>query len=296
MAPRWRLVGEDLYGSEHPGQVALDDAKTLQDIETDERRALKLKVMPPLLAPRSLQHTDIDLRPGKVTYYDDTLPGQAPAVLPIVAANFDHVSAAEKIERLSIGIEKAFYVDLFRWRNCRARRARGRPYSTSWTWTRCWTCTRTCTGYRRAWYWATTPRRGSAKERAIELVQWAEKALAGRTGAEKRAAVVAKLAEIIDIPFVPDWIEGMFEPILYGWAVDKACNCLNILTGHAIAAAELTPEQITRAAGLIAATPSGEGTLPDENTLPEDVAAEVDSAGDDIDAKLAALCGKYAGK
>jgi hypothetical protein len=114
MVPRWRLVGEDLYGSEHPGQVALDDAKTLQDIETDERRALKLKIMPPLLAPRSLQNTEIDLRPGKVTYYDEAIAGQTPVILPIVAANFDHVAAAEKIERLTRDIEKAFYVDLFR--------------------------------------------------------------------------------------------------------------------------------------------------------------------------------------
>jgi hypothetical protein len=117
MVPRWRVIGEDLYGSEHPGQTALDDAKTIQDIETDERVALKLKIAPPLLAPRSLLQAEIELKPGKVTYYDETpgmTPGQAPVILPLFAAAFDHAAAAEKIERLTRDIEKVFYIDLFR--------------------------------------------------------------------------------------------------------------------------------------------------------------------------------------
>jgi hypothetical protein len=114
MVPRWRLIGEDLYGSEHPGQIGLDDAKTIQDIETDERRALKLKVMPPMLVPKSLENAEIDLRPGKITYYDEVIQGQAPVIIPIVAATFDHTAAAEKIERLSFELEKTFYIDLFR--------------------------------------------------------------------------------------------------------------------------------------------------------------------------------------
>jgi hypothetical protein len=113
MVPRWRLVGEDLYGSEHPGQIALDDAKTIQDIEMDERRALKLKVKPPMLAPKSLEDTEIDTRPGKFTYYIETTPGTPPVVIPLFAAAFDHQAAAEKIERLTRDIEKAFFLNLF---------------------------------------------------------------------------------------------------------------------------------------------------------------------------------------
>ncbi|GHV34452.1 tail protein [Synergistales bacterium] len=115
MVPRWRLIGEDLYGSEHPGDVGLDDARAIQDIEVDERRALKLGIVPPLLAPRSLQGTEIDLRPGKITWYDPKVSDNAaPVVQPLVVAKFDYAAAAEKIERLSIGLEKAFFVDLFR--------------------------------------------------------------------------------------------------------------------------------------------------------------------------------------
>ena len=117
MVPRWRTVGNDLYGSEHPGEIALDDAKTIQDIETDERRALKLKVDPPLLIPKSLERCDLDLRPGGATYYpelSEMSANSAPVVIPVFAAAFDHMSAADKIARLTAGIEKAFFVDLFR--------------------------------------------------------------------------------------------------------------------------------------------------------------------------------------
>jgi hypothetical protein len=133
------------------------------------------------------------------------------------------------------------------------------------------------------------------KELAIELAQWAEKELKGKTGAEKRAAVVGKMCAVIDIPFIPDWLEGMFEPILYGWIVDNVCNFLNILTEHDIAGVELTPEQIAKVAELIAVTPAGESVLPDERELPDKVIEDVATAGG-IDAKLAALYEKYGNK
>ncbi|MDR2137449.1 MAG: head-tail connector protein, partial [Synergistaceae bacterium] len=69
MVPRWRLVGEDLYGTEHPGALALDDAKTIQDIETDERTAIELKVSPPLLIPNGLVQGRVDMNAGGVTVY-----------------------------------------------------------------------------------------------------------------------------------------------------------------------------------------------------------------------------------
>jgi hypothetical protein len=112
MVPRWRLVGEDLYGSEHPGQTALDDAKTIQDIETDARRALKLMINPPLLLPESLKYAEIDMRPGKRTFYKETVPGKPPDVVPLFATNFDFAAGEEKIERLARDIEQAFFLDL----------------------------------------------------------------------------------------------------------------------------------------------------------------------------------------
>jgi hypothetical protein len=80
----------------------------------DERRALKLKIKPPLLVPESMRNTDFDQRPGGQTFYPVTGPDHAPpVVIPLFAANFDHAAAAEKIERLTADIEKAFFLNLF---------------------------------------------------------------------------------------------------------------------------------------------------------------------------------------
>jgi hypothetical protein len=126
-------------------------------------------------------------------------------------------------------------------------------------------------------------------------VQWAEKNLTGKTGAEKRAAVVAKLCALIDIPYVPEWLEGMIEPILYGFVVDAACNLWNLLFGHTFVNAELTPEQTAKAAELITVTPTGESRLPSEEDLPIKVASLIAEAPD-VDAKLSALYAQYGAK
>lgn len=64
------------------------------------------------------------------------------------------------------------------------------------------------------------------KKWVVEKVLWAEKELRGKTGAEKRAAVVAKLDELIVLPFWLEWADGP----LIGWLVDLVCAKLNWLT------------------------------------------------------------------
>jgi hypothetical protein len=49
----------------------------------------------------------------------------------------------------------------------------------------------------------------------VEFVKQVEVALAGKTGAEKKAAVIKLVCEAIDIPFVPNWIENLFKPTVY---------------------------------------------------------------------------------
>jgi hypothetical protein len=114
LVPRWRLVGADLYGTEHPGQVSIDDARTIQDIEVDVRRALKLGVSPAMLAPSTMRNRSLDLSPGMISYFDPVANDPRPSVTSAFEVRFDHPSAAEKIDRLTLDIEKAFYVDLFR--------------------------------------------------------------------------------------------------------------------------------------------------------------------------------------
>jgi hypothetical protein len=118
MVSRWRVIGEDIYGSEQPGDIGLDDAATIQDIEVDSRGALQRSVNPPMMAPDTMftGGARLNNNPGGVTRYspqafkDLTHPG----IFPLFNLQFDHPSAEMKIERLRIGLEKAFFVDLFR--------------------------------------------------------------------------------------------------------------------------------------------------------------------------------------
>ncbi len=77
------------------------------------------------------------------------------------------------------------------------------------------------------------------KEWAIQQVFWAEKELDGKSGAEKRAAVIKKLDEMITLPGYFEWLDD----ILIGKAVDTICGKLNTEYGHKFKDVELNAEQ-----------------------------------------------------
>jgi len=114
MVPRWRVIGDDVYGREQPGDVGLDDAKTIQDLETDERSAIKRNARPALLVPDNLLQGELKDEPGGVTLYTPVGNSGTPAVTPLYAVNFDHQSAAAKRLELTQHLEEAFYVNFFR--------------------------------------------------------------------------------------------------------------------------------------------------------------------------------------
>ncbi|MDR1377934.1 MAG: hypothetical protein LBJ36_02645 [Synergistaceae bacterium] len=101
------------------------------------------------------------------------------------------------------------------------------------------------------------------------------KELSGKTGAEKKKAAVAKMSELIDLPYVPEWLEDLIEPALYGVAIDAVCNLFNILTNHSFKNVQLTSEQATKAVALTEAEPF----LPHESALPDDVLESMTATG-----------------
>ncbi|MBR2207200.1 MAG: hypothetical protein IJ859_00135 [Synergistaceae bacterium] len=84
-------------------------------------------------------------------------------------------------------------------------------------------------------------------EKAIEQVLWAEKNLRGKTGAEKKAAVVKKLDDMVELPFYLEWADDM----VFSWLVDTVCEKLNALTGHKFANLVLSDAQEIEIAGSI---------------------------------------------
>ena len=113
MTPRWRVIGDDVYGREQPGDVALDDAKTIQDLELDERSAIKRKARPALLVPKDLLEGELKDNPGGMTLYNP-MGNMTPVITPLYAVDFDHQSAAAKRLELTQHLEEAFYVNFFR--------------------------------------------------------------------------------------------------------------------------------------------------------------------------------------
>ena len=85
------------------------------------------------------------------------------------------------------------------------------------------------------------------KKWVIEQVLWAEKELRGKTGAEKRAAVVAKLDDLIELPCYLEWVDD----IILGVLVDNACKVLNDFAGHEFGNIILNGKQEEELAGRV---------------------------------------------
>ena len=68
----------------------------------------------------------------------------------------------------------------------------------------------------------------------IEQVMWAETNMRGKSGKEKRDAVVARLDEMIKLPFYLEWLDDK----LIGILVDLVCGKLNQVYAHHFADAK----------------------------------------------------------
>lgn len=77
------------------------------------------------------------------------------------------------------------------------------------------------------------------KEWAIEQVIWAEKHLDGTTGAEKKAAVIKKLDDMITLPGYLEWLDD----VILAKIVDLVCDKLNERTQHDFKGIELDESQ-----------------------------------------------------
>lgn len=109
----------------------------------------------------------------------------------------------------------------------------------------------------------------------LEQVVWAEKNLKGKTGAEKRAAVVSKVDEMLVLPWWAEWADGF----VIGWMVDKICERLNWLTDWKFEDVDLTPERTEKLTAVM-----------DAPLVKVKAAAEEQKS---LDERLAALAEQY---
>jgi len=104
------------------------------------------------------------------------------------------------------------------------------------------------------------------KKWVVEKVLWVERELKGKSGAEKREVVVRMLNDIIDLPWVPEWIEGY----AIGWLVDFVCDALNRLLGHDWSGATLNEDNVEKLAAALDAPVSAVSAVAEKQGLSVD--------------------------
>jgi hypothetical protein len=93
--------------------------------------------------------------------------------------------------------------------------------------------------------------------KAQELIRAAEK-IKHLSGPEKKAYVVKGMCSAINIPCVPDWIEALIEPVLYGWIVDAVVKWWNTLTNHQLETLPANAETAVAMAEVVIKEAKGE--------------------------------------
>jgi head-to-tail connecting protein len=111
LCPRWMVNGEDAYGSECPGFVAIGDIKQLQHGEKVHGKALDKMVDPALVAPVSLQNSRVSILSGDITFVNERDGAQGLRAAHEVNLRIDHLDA--KMDKIEYRISRAFYEDLF---------------------------------------------------------------------------------------------------------------------------------------------------------------------------------------
>lgn len=108
---RWALAGEDIYGTNSPGMIALGDVKSLQTLEKRKAQAIDKLVNPPLKGPPTLRDVPINALPGGVTVYD--ADGTKEGLTTLYQVDLRLAEMQQDIQGIEARINEAFFVDLF---------------------------------------------------------------------------------------------------------------------------------------------------------------------------------------
>ncbi len=112
LAPRWEVTGEDVYGTDCPGMIALGDIKQLQLEEKRKAQAIDKNVNPPLHGPASLMHKEISSLPGGITIYDSGADGRH-TLRPVYEVQPRINELMLDIQSVEHRIDRAYFADLF---------------------------------------------------------------------------------------------------------------------------------------------------------------------------------------
>lgn len=106
---RWQVTGQDVYGTDCPGMIALGDNKQLQHGEKKGARAIDKMIDPALKASANLKKTRASIVSGDITYLEE--PTDVFEAVHKVEINISHLDA--KQEQIRGRLKKSFMTDVF---------------------------------------------------------------------------------------------------------------------------------------------------------------------------------------
>jgi hypothetical protein len=112
IVPRWKSIGDDVYGLECPGMIALPHIKELQHIRRQAAKALEKMVSPPTQRPEGTSRKGVDITPGA----DNIVASRGASsdgIKPLYQIQFDVQGANAHIEDLRTQIRETFFYNLF---------------------------------------------------------------------------------------------------------------------------------------------------------------------------------------
>lgn len=110
LAPRWSVVGGDVYGH-GPGMEALGDVKQLQHEQLRKAQGIDQKCIPAVQAPTELKNRDVNFAPGGVTFVDSA--SATAGVRNAFEVNIDLADLLADIVDVRGRIRASFFADLF---------------------------------------------------------------------------------------------------------------------------------------------------------------------------------------
>ena len=111
LVPRWDVTGEDAYGTDSPGIIALGDVKGLHVMQKRKAQAVEKQINPPLIGPAGLKTQKTSLLPGGINYLD-IREGQK-GLVPVHEVRASIRELVEDIREHQFRVRRAFYEDLF---------------------------------------------------------------------------------------------------------------------------------------------------------------------------------------
>lgn len=113
LAPRWEVCGDDVYGSNCPGMLALGGVKQLQLMERRGLQALDKFVNGAVEADATLKNSGIDMLPGGISWRNNMVNSPHPGIRKIeeIDANIFRV-LNEYNREVENRIKRSYYEDL----------------------------------------------------------------------------------------------------------------------------------------------------------------------------------------